>query len=229
MSKIEWTDMTLNIVTGCTPVSAGCNNCYARKMATRLAGRYGYPADNPFMPGVVHEDKFSPASIPRKPCRIFLSSMGDLMHEAVSDEIILRILEMTRQHSRHTFQILTKRAERVREFHYPENVWVGVTAENQEMANKRLPHLLACDAVVRFVSVEPMLSPVLIDPEVSWVICGGETGPNARPMQVAWAELLRNECAGIGIPFFFKKTGGPGSENTLGGKLHHEFPPDGVR
>ena len=161
MTKIEWTEKTWNPVTGCTKISEGCRNCYAERMAKRLAGRCGYPADDPFRPGTVHEDKFSQPAGWKRPCMIFVSSMGDLFHKDVSDETIWRVLDVIRDCPQHTFQLLTKRAERLPEFNlFPENCWVGVTAESQRRFDERIPFLLSVHAPVRFVSCEPLLGAI---------------------------------------------------------------------
>lgn len=253
-SKIEWTDESWNPITGCTPISEGCRNCYAQRMAKRLAGRYGYPADEPFTPGNWRGSRINKKtgdmiiSDPRywkKPRKVFVCSMGDLFHDAVHRDSILRVFLSIFQHPKHQFLILTKRPDRMRslvsawlqpalrlatylkvEIPWPlPNVWLGVTAENQEQADKRIPVLLDTQAAVRFVSVEPMLGPIdmrftrenyshcasySVPGEhlgLDWVICGGETGPGARPMNVEWVLDLQEQCKSVGIPFFFKKWG----------------------
>lgn len=263
-TKIEWADKTWNPITGCTPISEGCQNCYAERMSKRLAGRFGYPKDEPFKPGVVHEDKLYEPLKWRKPRRIFVSSMGDIFHEAVAKEALFEVFntmaswaiscrkkdcdheEVECWHDPgHTYMILTKRPENIqpafeRMFEFAShlsgecalnvmretdgwplsNVWLGVTAENQRTADERIPILLQIPAAVRFVSVEPMLGPVDISPWmasgylepphddiINWVICGGETGPGARPMHREWALNLKNQCVDAGVPFFYKGWG----------------------
>lgn len=255
-TKIEWATHTWNPVTGCTPISEGCKNCYAAKMAKRLAGRGGYPKDNPFKPGIIHEDAMEWPLRLRKPARIFVCSMGDLFHEAVPDEVIARIFSTMYGCPRHLFLILTKRPERMKKFieacrscgerhgwithngslpkaayngtgivvgglEWPlPNVWLGVTCENQAAADERIPMLLQIPAAVRFVSVEPMLGPVDLgytftrayhagggQAAIDWVICGGETGPGARPMHPDWARSLRDQCLAAFVPFFLKSFG----------------------
>jgi len=189
-TKIEWTQETWNPVTGCTPVSAGCAHCYARRMAKRLAGRFGYPADDPFRV-TLHEDKLEQPLRWRKPSRVFVCSMGDLFHEDVPFEFIAQVWEVMYSCPLHTFQVLTKRPARMAEFlsqfefsppemldnglwmHAPteryyggegdwpiSNIWLGVTAENRRTADERIPILLDIQAAVRFVSIEPMLEVV---------------------------------------------------------------------
>ena len=242
MSKIEWTEKTWNPITGCTKISAGCANCYAERMSHRLAGRFGYPADDPFRV-TFHPDKLEEPLHWKTPRRVFVCSMGDLFHEKVSDEWLAEIWSVMLRCPQHTFQILTKRPAACRwwiDLHYgrfdvrciepPQNIWLGVTAENQTEADKRIPILLDIPAAVRFVSIEPMLggidiSPYLpcevdsggYDPQghsinvwmpgIDWVIVGGETGPGARPMHPDWARSVRDQCQEAGVPFFFKGWG----------------------
>ena len=240
-SKIEWTDATWNPVMGCTPASPGCAHCYARSMMARYAGRKGYPVS----PDAV---TLFPARLDQplhwnKPRKIFVCSMSDLFHPDVPDYFVGDVFTVMRQASQHTFQVLTKRADTMLEFinrefggRVPDNVWLGVTAENQEQADKRIPLLLRIPAAVRFVSIEPMLGPVnlrairngsyYIDARtgrhhhgqwcgeaphksnhIDWVICGGESGPQARPMRPDWARSLRDQCTEAGVSFFFKQWG----------------------
>jgi len=223
-TRIEWTDTTWNPVTGCSPISAGCEHCYAKSMATRLRGRCGYPSDDPFAVAV-HTDRFCDPLRWRKPRRIFVCSMGDLFHHDVPREAISNVFTMASACPRHTFQILTKRPHRMRamvtsllrdsggDLRRPwPNVWLGVTAENNEVANDRLRVLLRSPAAVRFVSIEPMLGPVdlmtgrkWIPRHLHWVICGQETGPSARPCDPAWVERMSDQCVDLGIPFFAKR------------------------
>jgi protein gp37 len=253
-TKIEWTEYSWNPVTGCTPASEGCQNCYAKRMANRLAGRCGYPADDPFRV-TLHPEKLEEPLKWKKPRRVFVCSMGDLFHEQVPDEYIAKVWEIMNNASHHTFLILTKRPQRMKDFlarlgwyihdrdGYPmeavldeggkytlKNVWLGVTAENQQRADERIPILLQIPAAVRFVSIEPMLGPVdlslsdgvdlsmsvgtglkpgksyLIN-SLDWVICGGESGSGARPMHPDWVRSLRDRCQAAGTPFFFKSWG----------------------
>lgn len=273
-TKIEWAERTWNPITGCTKISAGCKNCYAERMSKRLAGRYGYDKDNPFKV-TFHPNRLGEPLKWRKPQVVFVCSMGDIFHEDVSDEWILKIFDVIRMCSpgvgdypEHTFLILTKRPERMRDImlrmrfdnsvprmyleekedmftsypigRYLKNVWLGVTAENKKTADKRIPILLQTPAAKRFVSVEPMLGAVDltqtptdsnaitlnaltgipydwdyeqwipeddIGSKLDWVICGGETGPGARPLNSSWARSLRDQCIGAGVPFFFKQQG----------------------
>lgn len=169
-TRIEWADKTWNPITGCSPVSEGCRNCYAARMAKRLAGRCGYAQDEPFAVKL-HEARLTQPASWRKPSKVFVCSMGDIFHDEVTPEMATVVMRMMVDPlfgaNHHTYLLLTKRIERLlRSDAHPEyfaaykNVWLGVTAENQAMAEKRIPVLLQVPAVVRFVSVEPMLGPV---------------------------------------------------------------------
>jgi len=164
-TKIDWAEKSWNPVTGCTPVSAGCANCYAAKMAKRLAGRYGYPADDPFRV-TLHEDRLEEPLHWRKPSRVFVCSMGDLFHEDVPEDVIWQVIEKAWQAKQHTFLLLTKRPRRMADVlthsmlwlnDTPPNIWIGTSIENQQTAYERIPHLLNAPAAVRFVSCEPLL------------------------------------------------------------------------
>jgi len=229
-TSIEWLrdkdglkGKTWNPITGCTPISEGCQNCYAERMSKRLAGRYGYPADEPFKPGVLHEDKLHEPLKWKKPRKVFVSSMGDILHDKVDGSDLVKVFDVMVKCPQHTFIMLTKRADRLGWFSLNgpligkeplPNLWLGVSVEDQKTANERIPHLVNIPAAVHIVSVEPMLSdlnltywltslPLLLD----WVICGGETGPGARPMLSEWPKSLRDQCVEAGVPFFFKGWG----------------------
>jgi protein gp37 len=256
-TKIEWADATWSPITGCSKISEGCAHCYAERMAHRLAGRYGYPrAPNQFRP-TFHADKMTQPDVWKKPRRIFVCSMADIFHPAVEPLWIAIILRVIERNPRHTFMLLTKRPEVLVEhlknsmiaqfFDKPTpNLWMGVTAENQDRADERIPILLRIPAVVRFVSVEPMLAPIDLTfvgekltrallplnapaPHLDWVICGGETGPGARPMYTDWVRSLRDQCVAADVPFFFKKWGSWHADSVDGdgiidGKEWRQFP-----
>lgn len=256
-TKIEWATHTWNPITGCTPVSEGCQNCYAARMSKRLAGRYGYPEDNPFRV-TFHPERLEEPLHWRKPRMVFVCSMGDLFHEDVPFDFICKVWNVMRYARNHTFMLLTKHPKRMLEWfqavqewseygqgsymifgggkpksyggdgiivgkakRWPlPNVWLGVTAENQQRADERIPILLQIPAAKRFVSVEPMLGPIdLIQSAgieitdvgtfglIDWCIVGGETGPGARPMHPDWARSLRDQCQEAWVPFFFKNWG----------------------
>lgn len=295
-TKIEWATETWNPVTGCTPISEGCRNCYAERMSKRLAGRCGYPSENPFKV-TLHPDKLDQPLRWKKPRMIFVCSMGDLFHKNVPFDHISQVFDVMcswrwptkeaecsgdaslLEDPGHTFIVLTKRPERVHEWlswlglywpgdspvninleaegHFGKHIWFGVTAENQARADERIPVLLEIPAAIRFVSIEPMLGPVdltsidlgdkitrgygqrriiwdtligwekqykpgqkpkpmpdhfpramkNLGAKLDWVICGGETGPGARPMHPDWVRSLRDQCQAAGVPFFFKSWG----------------------
>lgn len=212
-TKIEYATDTLNIVTGCTPISEGCASCYAKRMANRLAGRYGYDEHDPFKV-TFHPDKLADVKKWRKPRIVFVSSMGDLFHEDVPDAWIDEVVMAMMYDNKHKFLLLTKRPERMVQYVTDKGlieadwIWYGVTAENQKRWDERVPILMELNAGVRFVSVEPMLGPVTLNGMIpEWTICGAETGPGARRMDQKWAEDLLYECDIEGIPFFFKKMG----------------------
>ncbi|MEN6440912.1 MAG: phage Gp37/Gp68 family protein [Syntrophobacter sp.] len=245
-TKIEWADSVWNPVTGCTPISEGCDNCYARRMAQRLAGRYGYPNNGGFSV-TLRPERLSDPMQWNKPRRVFCVSMGDLFHDEVPDSFISKVMVETQVTPRHTYLILTKRPDRMSQFMleryqtlrrekpYP-NVWVGVTVENQQRADERIPILLQIPAAKRFVSVEPMLEDINIRPymgctgmpdcqfcetgnKLDWVICGGETGrPRARQLKASWVRSIRDQCQSAGVPFFFKGCGdNPVDDGIVGG------------
>lgn len=277
-SRIEWCDSTINVVYGCTPVSPGCAHCYAARMAGRLGAlTRGTHAGGRWTGKLnIFPERMLQACRWRKPRRIFVNSMGDLFHPDVPDEALDRVFAVMALCPQHTFQVLTKRPERMleymtsmykgeryisREAHIIQtgdngpaphielvdlrrplpNVWLGVTAEDQKRADERIPVLLNTPAAKRFVSVEPMLGAVDLwavkdgswydregatrynaltgtawwgsdgshglggGPRLDWIICGGETGPGARPMHPDWARSLRDQC--VGVPFYFKSWG----------------------
>lgn len=281
---IEWCDETWNPVTGCSKISPACDNCYAERMSKRLAGRFGYPQDEPFRV-TMHPEKLAQPLRWKKPRRIFVVSMGDLFHVDVPNNYIAAIFGVMAACPQHTFMVPTKRARGMKHWFdcvngseilepwricrnacvntipcgsslieelkqdivdqqimsgldtWPlQNVWLGVTAEDQQRANERIPVLLSIPAAKRFVSCEPLLGPIdlrgylwcescgyskrdqeihwdhhLCSPELKildWVIAGGETGPKARPMHPNWVRWLRDQCIGSHTHFFFKKWSG---------------------
>jgi protein gp37 len=268
-STIEWTDATWNPVTGCTKVSPGCAHCYAEGIAFRGLGRFGakYSVPSEDQPGLrrkrhfdevqCHDDALDAPLRWRKPRRIFVNSMSDLFHEDVPDAFIDRVFAVMALAPQHTFQILTKRAERMRAYlsgeetrdriadvlghHYGRdktarsvlgqqfdldadtkwplpNVWLGVSVENQRFADERIPLLLRTPAAVRFLSLEPLLEQVDLTNYLwtipgarlnglHWLIVGGESGPNARPFDLAWARWTVAQGRSSGVPVFVKQFG----------------------
>ncbi len=212
MSKIEWTDITYNPVTGCEKISPGCQNCYAEKMANRL--QYNPKMKDKYKNGfkVTCHPKELKRDFGKRSKKIFVCSMGDLFHDNVSYEFIDQIFLKMIKNPQHIFQILTKRPENTYKyqeatgFDWPENVWFGVTAENQEQYDKRVYELASINTKIKFVSIEPILGPIHLYGRVAeWVIVGGETGQRARPMNPDWARNIRDQCIEHNIPFFFKQ------------------------
>ena len=241
-TKIEWAEETWNPIIGCTKISPGCDNCYAERMAKRLAGmkKRGYcnVVNSRGWIGKTHAVHDITRSLPkwRKPRTIFVVSMGDLFHETVWLMNVNWVWMTMSLNPQHTFLILTKRPERMAEYisrmdwGILPNVWLGVTAENQEQADKRIPILLPIPAAKRFVSIEPMLSGINLHPwlckygsmeepkqqfgwvcepsgKIDWIICGGESGPSARPMHPDWVKSIHDQCQKANIPFMFKQWG----------------------
>jgi protein gp37 len=216
-TEIAWTDSTWNPVSGCTPASPGCDHCYAARLAKRLPA--AHQQGRSFSDVVCHEERLDVPLHWRKPRRVFVCSMGDLFHELVPFDFIDAVFDVMSSEGgmHHTYQVLTKRPARMLEFleaYYVRdlvpplgNVWLGVTAEDQQRADERIPLLLRCPAAVRFISVEPMLGPVNRIWPLDWIICGGESGPRARPMHPYWVRSLRDQCKTAGVPFFFKQWG----------------------
>lgn len=236
-TKIEWADVVWNPVTGCNKVSEGCKNCYAERISNRFWGERKF-TDIVWNPGRLDD----PLSL-KKPRRVFVNSMGDLFHERVPDKFLDQVFARMAIARSHTFIVLTKRPKRMLDYFnrwtnggwatdinriWPlPNVWIGVSAEDQQTADERIPLLLKTPAAVRFVSVEPMLEAVDLEypgyleganevddigchyasPALDWVICGGEGGPGARPMHPDWARSLRDQCNEANMPFFFKGWG----------------------
>lgn len=220
-SRIEWTEATWNPVTGCDRVSPGCDNCYALTLARRLKamGAEKYQGDgDPRTSGPGFAVTIHPASLdqPRRwraPRTVFVNSMSDLFHAKVPAAFVRDVFDVMVETPQHTYQVLTKRplrAARLAErLPWPPNVWLGVSIENMDLAH-RVEHLRRVPAAVRFLSCEPLLGPLdgLNLAGIDWVIAGGESGPNYRPMDVRWARQIRDACLEVGLPFFFKQWGG---------------------
>jgi len=211
-SSIEWTESTWNPITGCTKISPGCKHCYAERMALRLQAM-GQPNYANGFKLTMHEHMLELPLRWKKPQMIFVNSMSDLFHEDVPPEFIQKIFAVMRRASWHTFQVLTKRSARLVELNpeidWPANVWMGVSVENQDYTF-RIDHLRQTNARVKFLSLEPLLGPLphLDLHGIDWVIVGGESGPQARPIQKQWVIDIRDQCLTAGVPFFFKQWGG---------------------
>jgi protein gp37 len=231
ISAIEWTEMTWNPVTGCTKISQGCKHCYAERMAKRLQAMGAARYVDGFRP-ILHADLIDAPRKWKRPRLIFVNSMSDLFQDAVPDEFISRVFDTMRDCPQHTFQILTKRSERLRQLGaslpWPSNVWMGVSVEDRRVTG-RISDLAAVPAHVRFLSCEPLIGPLdrLELDRIHWVIVGGESGPRARPMRREWVESIQHQCARAGVAFFFKQWGGVRKDTTgreLHGRTYDEMP-----
>jgi len=217
VSKIEWTEQTWNPTVGCTKISPGCKHCYAETMAVRLhaMGAPGY--ENGFQLTLLPERLRSPI-LRKKPTTYFVNSMSDLFHDSVPFHYLDAVFETIAQTPQHTYQILTKRAARMVKYfssrEVPSNAWLGVSVENRKHGLPRIDHLRSIGAGIRFLSVEPLLESLgkLDLSDIHWVIVGGESGRNARPMKPEWAEEVRVQCDDQGVAFFFKQWGGWGAD-----------------
>jgi protein gp37 len=246
-TAIQWTEMTWNPVVGCTKISEGCKHCYAERMAKRLQAmgveQYRNGFEVTLVPHVLEEP-----SKWRKPRMVFVNSMSDLFHHRVPLDYIQKVFDVMASTPQHTYQILTKRAERLSELasqlNWAPNIWMGVSIESQDKI-LRLEGLRKVDAIVRFISFEPLLGPLsdLDLSYISWVIVGGESGPSARPIRKSWIDSILKACRSSKVPFFFKQWGRPEfnvdindptiSKNhadhakggcLLDGKVYHEMP-----
>lgn len=235
-SKIEWTDATWNPVRGCTKVSAGCTHCYAETFAERFRGVPGHPFEFGFDLRLV-PDKLGDPIRWSKPKKIFVNSMSDLFHEDVPDEYIEKVCRVMLAANWHTYQVLTKRADRMaamlqgklRDAAKAAHIWWGVSVENRKHGLPRIAKLRSAKPTVAFLSIEPLLEDLgqfSLD-SIHWVIVGGESGPGARPMLQEWVRDIRDQCHKSGVPFFFKQWGGVRKKQagrTLDGKTYDEFP-----
>lgn len=215
-SAIEWTDATWNPVTGCTKITAGCDNCYAARFAERWRGTQGHPFENGF-DLTLRPDRIRQPLAWKRSRMIFVNSMSDLFHKQVPRSFIDRVFDTMERADWHVFQVLTKRSSLMRDYvlrRYPHcdpppHIWLGVSVEDSRSAS-RVVHLRQSPAAVRFLSVEPLIGPLgLLDlTGIHWVIAGGESGPGARPMAIDWAREIRDQCFTQGVAFFFKQWGG---------------------
>jgi len=250
-SKIGWTDFSggdLNFVTGCTPVSDGCKNCYARRIYERFGrdfSRVTFHADKLARLRRKRFPKYSPKRGGSHKPMAFVVDTGDLFHPDVTDEQVEAAFRVMIERDDVVWQVLTKRAERMQSLlsfwhgigtyplYYPPNIWLGVTVENQRCADERIPLLIDTPAAVKFISVEPMLEAISLIPhlaslhEIDWIICGGESGPDRRPFDVRWAADLYEQCRRVGVYFFGKQDSNlyPGKPLVLPGYgVVHEWP-----
>jgi protein gp37 len=235
-SKIEWTDATWNPVRGCTKVSPGCKHCYAETFAERFRGVPGHPYEQGFDLRMVPSKLYVPCEW-KQPRRIFVNSMSDLFHEDVPDSYIQQVAEVMKEANWHTYQVLTKRAKRLKKllngpllaFSQLSHIWWGVSVENKKHGLPRIEDLRATPAIVKFLSIEPLLEDLgQIDlTGISWIIVGGESGPGAREMKIDWVRSIRQQCLVSDVPFFFKQWGGVRKHETgrsLDGYTYDELP-----
>jgi protein gp37 len=230
-SGIEWTESTWNPLTGCTKISPGCKHCYAERMALRLQAM-GQPNYARGFKLAMHKNALGLPLKWKKSQTIFVNSMSDLLHSAVPDEFILQIFDVMCRANWHRYQILTKRSDRLLELspklRWMPHIWMGVSVESLEYAF-RIEHLRKTGAMVKFLSLEPLLGPLpgLNLEGIDWVIVGGESGPGARPMDSAWVFEIRDQCMQNGVPFFFKQWGGTRKKKSgreLEGRTWDEMP-----
>ena len=230
-SRIEWTESTWNPVTGCTKISLGCKNCYAERMALRLQAIGSKNYSHGFKV-TLHPQVLKYPLRWKQPRTIFVNSMGDLFHKEVPLDFICEVFDVMKTATQHQFQILTKRSSRLvllnNKLFWPENVWMGVTVENNDYI-ERIDDLRQTNAAIKFISFEPLLGPV---PDVdlsgiNWVIVGGESGPGARPIGSDWVKDIKNRCLAANVPFFFKQWGGVNKKKagrSLEGQTWDEMP-----
>jgi protein gp37 len=235
-SKIEWTDATWNPIRGCTKISPGCAHCYAETFAERFRGVQGHPYEQGFDLRLVPGKLADPLSW-AKPKMIFVNSMSDLFHEDVPDAYIELVVQVMAHADWHTYMVLTKRSERLRELLQSKlqfaarlpHIWWGVSVENQRHGLPRIADLRVASPSVSFLSIEPLLED-LVDLDltgINWVIVGGESGPGARPMERPWVDRILQQCQTREIPFFFKQWGGVRKSKTgrtLDGRTYDEHP-----
>jgi protein gp37 len=230
-TKIEWTDSTWNPITGCTKISSGCAHCYAEKMANRLKAMNVSKYKNGFSlslhPKCLEEPYFW-----KKPRMVFVNSMSDLFHEDIDFNYIKKIFNVMNDNPHHIFQVLTKRGDVLEKYssklNWTSNIWMGVTVESKDYIG-RIGQLKKTDAIVKFLSFEPLLSPLGKLPlsKIDWVIVGGESGAKARPMKKQWVEKIQQQCIVAEVPFFFKQWGGinkKASGRVLNGEVYSEMP-----
>ncbi len=233
-SNIEWTELTWNPTTGCDKVSAGCKFCYAERMSKRLKSMGVEKYEREFKITEHPESLYDPFRWGKKRRIVFVNSMSDLFHEAISDEFILKVFEVIKK-TEHVYQILTKRAKRLLEFdrdvlrdRWLHNLWMGVSVED-EAAMDRIPYLSQTGARVKFLSCEPLIGPLpdMNLENIDWVIVGGESGPGARPMDPDWVLDIMEQCESKDVRFFFKQWGGVNKKKAgrkINGKTYDDMP-----
>jgi len=235
-SKIEWTDATWNPIRGCTKISPGCKHCYAEAFAERFRGVKGHPYEQGFDLRMVPEKLLEPLQW-KKPRMVFVNSMSDLFQPGVPDDFIIEIVKVMKRANWHTYQVLTKRSERMRDLLKEKlsfaaaasHIWWGVSVEDRRYGLPRIAHIQAAPVRIRFLSIEPLLENIgRIDlAGIHWVIVGGESGPSARPIRKEWVLQIKNQCSQSNVPFFFKQWGGfnkAKNGRSLDGRTYDEMP-----
>lgn len=230
-SSIEWTETTWNPTTGCTKISAGCKNCYAAVLAKRLQAM-GQKKYKDGFKLTLHPDTLQDPYKWKKARVVFVNSMSDLFHKDVPLQFIQKVFEVMNNTPKHTYQVLTKRSDRLLELspflNWTPNIWMGVSVEDERVVN-RIEDLRYCGATTKFISCEPLIGPLpnMNLEEIDWVIVGGESGFNARPMEKEWVEDIQDQCATNGVAFFFKQWGGKNKKKSgrlLNGNTYDEMP-----
>lgn len=233
-SSIEWTEMTWNPTTGCNKISAGCKFCYAEVMSKRLKamGQKKYQNGKNGFKLTIHPDTLEMPYSWKKPQVIFVNSMSDLFHKDVPLNYIKRVFKVMNDNQQHIFQVLTKRAELLEEYHeelnWTPNIWMGVSVENEKVAH-RIDHLRRTGAMIKFLSLEPLIGPLpdLNLSGIDWAIVGGESGRKPRPMLKEWVLEIKDQCIDQKVPFFFKQWGGTNKKKNgrlLDGREWNEMP-----
>ena len=235
-SKIEWTDATWNPVRGCTKVSPGCAHCYAETFAERFRGVPNHPYEQGFDLRLVPEKLVDPFTW-SKPQMVFVNSMSDLFHKDVDDDYIVLVARVMEAANWHTYQVLTKRSERLRDLLHSKlafaaalpHIWWGVSVENRKHGLPRVEHLREANPAMSFLSVEPLLEDLgKFDlTGIDWVIVGGESGAGARPMKSEWVTNIQRQCECAEVPFFFKQWGGVRKSvagRELNGRAYDDHP-----
>jgi protein gp37 len=236
-SKIEWTDATWNPVRGCTKISPGCAHCYAETFAERFRGVPGHPYEQGFDLRLVPEKLTEPFTWPKKQM-VFVNSMSDLFHQDIPDEYIVLVAQVMATANWHTYQVLTKRSERLRELLQTKlafaaalpHIWWGVSVENCKHGLPRIDHLRDAAPTMAFLSIEPLLEDLgeINLAGIGWVIVGGESGAGARPMRPEWVISIQRQCKRSNVPFFFKQWGGVRKRvagRELNGRTYDDHPP----
>lgn len=230
-TKIEWTQVTWNPITGCSKISEGCKNCYAERMSKRLKAMKNKRYLNGFNV-TIHKDLFEEPLKWKKSKIVFVNSMSDIFHKDLPDDTILELFKVMNKAQQHIFQVLTKRPERLKnlsnKISWTDNIWLGVTVENQENIN-RIEILKKTKAKIKFISFEPLLSEIsnLNLDKIDWAIVGGESGPGAREIKKDWVIKIKEQCRKYNVKFFFKQWGGINKKKNgrlLDGKEYNEMP-----